>query len=208
MGRDRDWWRPEIGFSHCMALKTDGSLWTWGDNRAGQCGDGSISARLPLPMNIGTDIDWTNIAAGADSSWLIKRNGTLWGFGWATSSFNPGAPNAFKTPKQIRKWGFNWKIISASNKHVLALRDDNTLWAWGNNRRGQLGNGKTTNTNEPIQVGEDFDWQTVRAGHEHTLAIKVDGSLWAWGSNQYGQCGDGARRAGPKKIIGLKPPVN
>ena len=156
-------------------------------------------------MKIVNDIDWIHAVTGPGSSWLLKRNGSLWAFGNGSSALTPGRSENFRVPTRASKWGFNWKSISVGGTHIVALRDDNTLWAWGNNSRGQLGNGNTRNSNSPVQVGGDFDWQSVSAGHEHTLAIKEDGGLWAWGRNQYGQCGNGARRLGPKIIWSRQP---
>jgi alpha-tubulin suppressor-like RCC1 family protein len=81
--------------------------------------------------------------------------------------------------------------IAAGESHSLAIMADGSLWAWGRNQYGQLGDGTTTNRNAPAQVGADKDWAAVSAGLFHTLAIKKDGSLWAWGFNYYGQLGLG-----------------
>ena len=81
--------------------------------------------------------------------------------------------------------------MAAGTNHTLAVRTDGTLWAWGDNSYGQLGDGTTTARLVPTQVGTATDWQSVAAGGEHTLAVGTDGTLWAWGSNSYGQLGDG-----------------
>jgi len=81
--------------------------------------------------------------------------------------------------------------IVAGSDHTLALNADGSLWAWGYNNYGQLGDGTYTSRNVPIQVGTARDWKSIAAGDYHTLAIKADGSLWAWGYNGYGQLGDG-----------------
>ena len=81
--------------------------------------------------------------------------------------------------------------MAAGTNHTLAVRTDGTLWAWGDNSYGQLGDGTTTARLVPTQVGTATDWQSVAAGGEHTLAVRTDGTLWAWGSNSYGQLGDG-----------------
>ncbi|MCZ6532864.1 MAG: hypothetical protein O7A08_07845, partial [SAR324 cluster bacterium] len=76
--------------------------------------------------------------------------------------------------------------------HTVVLKNDGTLWAWGDNFYGQLGDGTTTSRSYPMQVGTDAGWIGVAAGTTHTVALKSDGSLWAWGDNYYGQLGDGS----------------
>ena len=71
----------------------------------------------------------------------------------------------------------------------MAVKTDGTLWAWGDNSYGQLGDGTTTHRLSPVQVGSGF--ASVAAGYYHTVAVKTDGTLWAWGYNDYGQLGDG-----------------
>ncbi len=80
---------------------------------------------------------------------------------------------------------------SASTSHYLAVADDGTLWAWGLNRYGQLGDGTTTDRIDPVQVGRDRNWKQVKAAVLYSLAVKTDGTLWAWGNNSHGQLGDG-----------------
>ena len=81
--------------------------------------------------------------------------------------------------------------VAAGDNYTVAVRSDGTLWAWGENRRGQLGDGTTTNRSSPVQIGTDSDWQSVAAASAHTVALKRDGTLWAWGHNSSGQLGDG-----------------
>ncbi|HOZ52025.1 MAG TPA: hypothetical protein PLU17_09220, partial [Chitinophagaceae bacterium] len=84
-----------------------------------------------------------------------------------------------------------WSKIATGEKHTLAVKSDGTLWAWGNNDYGQLGDGTTTNRLSPVQIGNANDWQTIATGYNHNLAIKTNGTLWAWGNNGNGQLGDG-----------------
>jgi len=81
--------------------------------------------------------------------------------------------------------------IAAGSYHTLAIKSDGTLWAWGYNYSGQLGDGTTSNKTTPVQIGTGTNWSQIAAGGYHTLAIKSDGTLWAWGYNSYGQLGDG-----------------
>ncbi len=75
--------------------------------------------------------------------------------------------------------------------HTVAVKTDGTLWAWGDNTYGQLGDGTTIDHSSPVQVGTATNWAAVGAGQYHTVAVKTDGTLWAWGDNTFGQLGDG-----------------
>ena len=79
------------------------------------------------------------------------------------------------------------------------------LYSWGFNNNGQLGQGNTTNTSSPVQVGALADWETLAAGEYWQLAIKTDGTLWSWGRNSYGELGSGTttRRSSPVQIGAL-----
>ena len=79
--------------------------------------------------------------------------------------------------------------IAAGGYHTIVLKADGTLWAWGNNYHGQLGDGTTIHRHSPVRVGGDNDWTAIAAGEYHTVALKADGSLWAWGDNGNGQLG-------------------
>jgi alpha-tubulin suppressor-like RCC1 family protein len=84
-----------------------------------------------------------------------------------------------------------WKVIDTGLNHTVAIKTDGSLWTWGYNLYGQLGDGTGTQRNIPTRIGTGNDWSKVAAGSDHTVAIKTDGSLWAWGHNNFGQLGDG-----------------
>ncbi|MCX6063923.1 MAG: stalk domain-containing protein, partial [Caldiserica bacterium] len=96
----------------------------------------------------------------------------------------------------------NWTTVVAGTYCCLALARDGSLWAWGDNEYGQLGDGTTANRSSPVRVGTRTDWIVVAAGWEHSLAIARDGSLWAWGWNAGGQLGDGTTtdRSSPVRV--------
>jgi len=191
-------WKQRVsGGYHTIGIKNNGTLFGWGNNDAGQMGIGNTSAGgiLPpyLPTQIWSDNNWKLAAAGQHNSYAIKYDGTLWAWGdnqygqLGKGNFNSTIQNY--TPKKV---GTNndWKYVSAGYFHVIAIKNNGTLWAWGRNNNGQLGDGTTTNRNVPIQIGTDNDWVSVKGGGLHSLALKSNGSLWAWGSNNVGQLGE------------------
>ena len=94
--------------------------------------------------------------------------------------------------------------ISAGGYRTVALRNDGTVWAWGNNVEGELGDGTTTNRNTAVQVSDLTGITAISAGDLHTVALKNDGTVWAWGRNYYGQLGDGTttNRNTPVQVSG------
>ena len=94
-----------------------------------------------------------------------------------------------------------WTQVAAGEFHTVAIKSDGTLWAWGLNDKGQLGDGTTINKNVPTQVGTDTDWAIINSSWNNNLAIKNDGSLWAWGDNAGGQNGNGNNGVGMIDVV-------
>jgi len=172
------------GFLHSIALKADGSVWTWGSNQSGQLGVGQPIIR-PTPVEVGTNFrsiaTGANLFAGTDV-YAIKSDGTLWQWGAALT----GAAGA---PAQI---GTGYVAVATSGNHVLALKDDGGLWTWGWNAYGQLGDGTTQarTATSPYLVGNGFT-SAVTSGN-FSLALKADGTVWAWGLDRTGELGSAA----------------
>ena len=197
IGVDEDWKAVSAGDGHTLALKEDGSLWAWGLNDDGQLGDGS-NARRNSPVRVGTDNDWAAISAGGYHSLALKINGSLWAWGLNNAGqLGDGSNTRRNTPVRIGTDN-NWLDISAGNTHSVAIKNEKgvygSLWTWGHNVYGQLGDGTTEARNTPVQIEEGTFWEAISAGGWHTLALKEDGSLWAWGWNSYGQLGDGTTK--------------
>lgn len=174
-----------------MAIKSDGTLWAWGNNDYGKLGIGSTMPKN-IPTQIGSETNWAKISAGNTHCLAIKADGSL--YAWGYDSFGELGDGLSQTeyhsPKRIGNKN-NWIYVSAGSQHSMGIQSDGTLWAWGANVNGELGLDDTDNRFEPTQVGTDKDWKQVCIGLFHTLAIKKDGSLWAWGDNQYGKLGNG-----------------
>lgn len=190
-----NWVSVSSGEGHTLALASNGSLWGWGSNIYGQLGDGTNIGRIN-PAQIGTDTDWQSVSTAQYHSLAIKTNGTLWVWG-SSMSINFGylglGPGTFTTilPTRIGT-DTDWQSISVAMFYNLALKTNGTLWAWGDNGVGQLGDGTNVNKLVPVQIGIDTDWQGISAGRgAHSLGVKTSGTLWAWGWNINGQLGIG-----------------
>jgi alpha-tubulin suppressor-like RCC1 family protein len=178
-----------VGFT--TALKTDGTLWDWGDDQYGELGDAPV-ASVAAPTQVGTDTDWIAADGGLYHTAAIKADHSLWAWGWNSDGEVGDGTSVGLRPTPVRVGAdTDWASVSAGGYFTVALKADHSLWAWGNNGNGQLGDGTTTRRNSPAQVGTSTDWSTVSAGAYHVLAVKTDGTLWAWGGNHCGQVGDG-----------------
>lgn len=85
----------------------------------------------------------------------------------------------------------NWQKVEAGYSDTKAIKSNGTLWGWGSNEYGELGNGTNTHQHTPLQAGTADDWQQLMAGNNHTAAMKNDGTFWIWGLNSFGELGDG-----------------
>lgn len=190
VGNDNKWFKISSGSGHTIGLKTDGTLWAWGDNDFGQLGDGSFILQL-TPIQIGNDNNWTDISAGIFHSIGLKTDGTLWAWGdndyWQLG-INDNS-KFFSVPTIVNQDN-DWKSIYAGGYHNLALKTDGSLWAWGDNEYGQLGDGDVFESQIPKQIQNNDDWNFIGASVWNSFGIKSDGTLWIWGDNEFGQLGE------------------
>lgn len=145
-------------------------------------------------VQVSAQVVWDKVSAGGEFSLGLRSDGTLWSWGFnGSGQLGIGTTSLVvyqTTPVQVGTDN-DWLEISAGGYHSLALKSDGTLWVWGFNMYGGLGNGGTVDTNLPVQITEENDWLTVEAGQVHSFAIKQDGTLWGWGYGGFGQLGLG-----------------
>jgi alpha-tubulin suppressor-like RCC1 family protein len=204
VGTLTDWSQVSTGTNFCAAVKTDGTLWSWGDNDGGQLGQGSRIARSS-PVQVGALTDWSQVSAGTTHCVAIKTNSTLWSWGLNSNGqlgLNIARTIARSSPVQVG--GADWAQVSGGNEFSAAIKTNGTLWTWGNNNSGQLGQNTATSLNRssPVQVGALTDWSQVSAGQFFCAAIKTNGTLWSWGGGATGQ-NDSINRSSPVQVGAL-----
>ena len=209
--------------SAMAAVKTDGTLWTWGFNDNGKLGhnenqNDNPGAAYSSPVQVGSDTTWGTtygkIAGNQAVLGAIKTDGTLWV--WGDNSYGTNGHNnrtVYSSPTQIP--GTSWSTVAGDRYNMSAIRTDGTLWIWGMNNQGELGQnssnpypsgsepGYARGASSPVQV-PGTTWAQVINLYEGTVARKTDGTLWAWGNNGFGQLG---QNQGPGQIGNASSPI-
>ncbi len=210
LGVDRDWDRVLPGKDFVVAHKQDGSLWAWGNAEATNSETSSAIYQDPVQIygeNDQATTGWSREIAALESNasnnigkriFGLKNDGTLAGWGGRGGlSPNDGLIRLPWWDRRQDTFGvmpWTWQGLAGNlgkgdDNHVLAVRSGGTLWAWGANTGGQLGDGTKVSKDLPNQIGVRTNWMKAFAGGSHSLALRSDGSLWAWGLNNYGQLG-------------------
>ncbi len=210
------WKAVSAGGEHTVAIDIDGYLWSWGRNDEGQLGDGtngettnkSIPVRVQQKTEEETFVEnitkWKAVAAGEYHTVGIDIDGNLWSWGWnnvgqlgdgtAGDGIYKSIPVRVKQTTEAGPLEDNttkWKAVAAGRVHTVGIDSDGTLWSWGKNESGQLGDGTTINKSTPVRVKQTTEagpladntteWKAVSAGYNHTAGIDIDGSFWSWG---------------------------
>ena len=188
-----NWKQVSLTRGGTYAIKTDGSLWTWGGNGAGQLGinnnnDGD-DRKTPVTTFVG-GTTWKSIAVcGNGTITAIKTDGSLWTWGYnAYGQLGINNTANRSVPTTTFAGGNDWKIVGGGYRHTTAIKNDGSLWVWGRNAQGQLGTNDLTQRNTPVTtfVGGNT-WKTIgnlNGATEATAAIKTDGTLWVWGQGK------------------------
>lgn len=193
--------------AHALAIKSDGTVWAWGDNNIGQLGQDTRQADRSTAVQVVGISDATDLTCGPNFSAAVRSDGTVfvWGnninyqYGNGTQADTPGY-----APTQVPGLS-GVKQIAGAQSTLLALKTDGSVWAWGTNNRGQTGTGKATtsdsNVKVPTQVSGLSGITHVARGYHHSLAVRNDGAVLAWGWNDNGQLGDNQPSEGNADLI-------
>lgn len=176
---------------HTLALREDGTLWTWGDNQFGQLGLNDKLTRYSPTQIVG--YGWRDLSIGFGWSGVMKEDNTIWLWGLNDhGQLGQNDLNNRSSPTQIP--GADWRKIGAfGGKSCAAIKEDTTLWTWGHNGHGALaqyfGPYGSINLSSPTQVVGHRDWNFVGGGEHHMFAMKNDNTYWGWGLNNHGNSG-------------------
>jgi alpha-tubulin suppressor-like RCC1 family protein len=199
------------GNDFTVALLSDGTIAAWGDNRSGQLGDGAtsmdsaVAVQVAGPGGSGVLSGLVAVAAGSAHTVALRSDGTVWA--WGDNEYGELGNNTTTgygaNPCPVQVLGLNGSgyltgvvAVAAGDEFTVALKSDGTVWAWGYNKFGQVGDGTTTNRSTPVQVvgprgtGHLTGVVAVAAGEEPAAAVKSDGTVWCWGSGGEGELGD------------------
>lgn len=204
------------GGAHGMMVDIYGTVFTWGDNSAGQLGYEEPYRSTYARRTVGVSNIYT-VSAGGNFSLAVRTDNTVWAWGdnhygelgQGTHDASPGSIQ-HTTPVQVRNAGGSHPPlsgivqVSSGSVHCLALTSSGGVYAWGANNSGQLGNGSITQSDYAAPAGI-FGVRQVAAGKYHSLALKTDGTVWGWGNNDAGQLGGGvtANRVYPVQVPGI-----
>ncbi|MBF0207223.1 MAG: hypothetical protein HQK53_10080 [Oligoflexia bacterium] len=202
-----------MGSTHSCGLKTDNSVWCWGDNSVAQLGIGNYNPKqqtTPVAVLGAGSSGVQSISTGYRHNCVLKSSdGSVWCWGdFAYGVLGYGGTTGKSTPVAVKGVGSSGvKSVSSGYYHNCALKTaDNSVWCWGWNSDGQLGNGNYSNKNTPVAVlgAGASGVSTLSSGSSYNCALKTDNSVWCWGINSYGQLGNGntSKQNTPVAVVG------
>lgn len=187
-------WSAISHCTHVTAQKTTGALFSWGINSQGRLGIGSVVgfASASSPCAIGSDTNWSSFSNGQAHVMAIRTTGSLWAWGSnSNGKLGKGTTlSVYSSPVQVGT-DTNWSNTMAGRQTSVAVKTTGSLWAWGLNSSGQLGDGTVVAKSSPIQVGSDTSWSKAFTFNYTSFGTKTDGTLWGWGDAASGRLGDG-----------------
>jgi alpha-tubulin suppressor-like RCC1 family protein len=196
VGTSTDWTAITSYGEHNLAIKSNGTLWSWGRGFRNVLGHNDQVDRSS-PTQVGTNTNWSKIEVGFSHALAIKTDGTLWAWGSNGTGFL-GTNNQTTILSPVQIGSSTWLDVACGVETSFAIKTDGTLWAWGNGSLGQLGlpgSLASLRRSSPVQVGTATDWGSTAWGGrifssgQATLLVKTNGTLWGWGVNLQGRLG-------------------
>ena len=194
------------GEVHNVALKSDGTVWSWGANAFGMLGDGTTNdSALPVQTGLGANPPLTGVTRLGGRPYFtlaVKSDGSIWGWGMnrygqmGNGTVNPLTGPQVTVPVLVSNSAPGGAIngpvqVTCGYQFGAALLANGTVWTWGSGSHGELGNGTTGSSYFPARVPGLTNITAISAGWFHILALKADRTVWAWGNNSNGELGDG-----------------
>ena len=210
VGGFTDWCQVSAGGQHSVAVRSSGSAWAWGRNYTGQLGNNTTTNESSPVSVVGGFSDWcaVNAASGGSHTLAVRSNGTAWAWGCNSGGrLGDNTTTPRSSPVSVVGGFTDWCQVSAGNYHSVAVRRGGSVWAWGCNSYGQIGDNSSslTDRSSPVSVVGGFtDWCQASAGNRHNVAVRSSGSSWAWGRNQFGQLGNNTttNQSSPVSVVG------
>ncbi len=181
-----------LGSDSVLALKNDGTIWGWGSNLDGTLGK-SVKNESLTPVRVNNLTDVTALTMGGGSAAALKKDGTVWAWGYnGTGQLGQNIETVSHSLEPVKMPGLaNVKAIASGYGHMLALKQDGTVWAWGDVDFGSFDDLGYDKVHLVRQIPELSGIIEIAAGDSHSMALKNDGTLWVWGMNKSGQLGNG-----------------
>lgn len=205
------WSKLSVGTLHTLAIKSNGTLWAWGDNTWGQCGFETAAGQYKSsPVFVGAGWQTVDVSLGGAWALGIKTDGTLWAWGNNLAGAL-GTANLTSTSSPVLvsgPAGASWSAISAGTSHALAITTLGRLYAWGEGLAGRLGDLSAVTKSSPVLVSgpASTSWSAVSAGGAHSMAQTATNSLYTWGTGTSGQLGNNSTLlniSSPIAVFGL-----
>jgi alpha-tubulin suppressor-like RCC1 family protein len=203
-----NWCQISAGLCHNLAVRSNGTAWAWGAGVDGQLGnDNTINRNSPVSV-VGGFTDWCQVSAGSSHSLGVRTNGTAWSWGTNGSGrLGDGCVTSRSSPVSVVGGFTDWCQVAAGGSTSHGLRSNGTVWGWGYNGQGRLGDndGTVTSRSSPVSVAGGFtDWCQIAAGPTRAGGIRSNGTLWMWGLGSQGTIGDNnnTSRSSPVSVVG------
>jgi alpha-tubulin suppressor-like RCC1 family protein len=179
------------GDSFSMALRPDGTVWTWGDNGRGQQGDNQAENPAVTPREVPGLSGLLTVAAAGDHALAVTSDGSVWAWGADDQSqCGDGGTSDLYNPTELSGLS-NIVAVTAGQENGFAVDSSGNLYGWGNNDNGQLGDGTTNPESTPESITSVTNVVKVVSNPNFTMALKSDGTVWATGQDGAGEQGDG-----------------